>query len=85
MCSCISAQQWGAVDVEIKVSSGENTALSVLPLKPGVGQYMAIDAVLTARDFFHAYFYPSSPFTHILSKTSPNFFLHWLYLTPVPV
>ena len=45
-------------------------SLSVLPLKPGVGQYIAIHATLTARDFFLAYFYPSSPFTSIFSKTS---------------
>ena len=52
-------------------------SLTVLPLKPGVGQYIAIPATLTARDFFFAYFYPSSPFTCIFSKTSPNFFLCW--------
>ena len=36
-------------------------SLNVLPLKPGVGQHIAIHATLTARDFFLAYFYPSSP------------------------
>ena len=59
--------------------------LNVLPFKPGAGQYIAIHATLTARDFFLAYFYPSSPFTCILSKTSPGFVLCWLWLTPVPV
>ena len=34
-------------------------SLNVLPIKPGVGQYIAIHATLTARDFFLAYFYPS--------------------------
>ena len=34
-------------------------SLNVLPLKPGVGQYVAIHATLTARDFFRVYFYPS--------------------------
>ena len=47
--------------------------LNVLPLQPGVGQCIAIHAMLTARDFFLAYFYPSRPFTCIFSKTSPNF------------
>ena len=56
-----------------------------LLLKPGVGQFTAIHATLTARDFFLPYFYPSGPFTCIFSKTSPNFFLRWLWLTPVPV
>ena len=32
-------------------------SLNVLPLKPGVGQYIAIHAKLTASDFFLAYFY----------------------------
>ena len=52
-------------------------SLNVLPFKPGVGQYIAIHSTLTAREFFLAYFYPSSPFTCIFSKTSPNFFLCW--------
>ena len=49
-------------------------SLKVLPLKPGVGQYIAIHATLTATDFFLAYFYPSSPPTCIFSKASPDFF-----------
>ena len=49
-------------------------SLHVLPLKPGVGQYIAIHATLTARDFFLACLYPSGPFTCISSKTSPDFF-----------
>ena len=38
-------------------------SLNVLPFKPGVGQYIAIHATLTARDFFLASFYPSGPFS----------------------
>ena len=60
-------------------------SLNVLPFTLGVGQYIAIHAKLTARDFFLAYFYPSGPVTCIFSKTSPDFFLCWLCLTPVPV
>ena len=37
----------------------------------GVGQYIAIQATLTARDFFLAHFYPSCPFTCILLKPLP--------------
>ena len=48
-------------------------SLNILPLKPGVGQYTAIYATLTARDFFLAYFYPSGSFTCTFSKTSPDF------------
>ena len=53
-------------------------SLNVLPLKSGVGQYIAIHATFTARDFFLVYFYLSGPFTCIFSKTSPIFFLCWL-------
>ena len=60
-------------------------SLNVLPLKSGVGQNIAIHATLTARNFFLAYFYPSGPFTCIFSKTSHNFFLCWLWLSPDPV
>ena len=56
-------------------------SLNALPLKPGVGQYIAIHATLTARDFFLAYFYTSGPFICIFSKTSPDFSLCWLWLT----
>ena len=59
-------------------------SLMVLPLKPGVGLYIAMHATLTARDSFLTYFYPSGPFTCIFSKTSPEFFLCWLWLTPGP-
>ena len=48
--------------------------LNVLPLKPWVGQYIVIHATLTAQNFFLAYFYPSGPFTCIVSKTSSDFF-----------
>ena len=55
-------------------------SLKVLPVKPGVGQHVAIHATLTARDFFLANFYPSGPFTCFIyfiffNKTSPEFFL----------
>ena len=38
-----------------------------------------------ARDFFLANFYSSGPFNCIFSKTSLEFFLCWLWPTPVPV
>ena len=49
--------------------------LNVFPLKPGVGQYIAIHATLTARDFFLAYFY--------LPVHSPAFFPKHLPIFPV--
>ena len=63
----------GAADAEIEVPYGENTELNVLPLKPGVGQHIAIHATLTDRDFFLTYFYVSGPFTCTFSKASPDF------------
>ena len=48
--------------------------LNVLPLKPGVGQYMAIHATLTARDFFLAKFYSSGLFTSCFFLFFPNTF-----------
>ena len=70
-----TAPQWRAADAEIKVPSVENTELKRSPLKPGVGQYIAVHATLTAREFFLAYFYPSGPFICIFSKPSPDFFV----------
>ena len=46
-------------------------SLNALPLKLGVGQYIAIRNTLTARDFFLTHFYPSGPFTCIFSKPLP--------------
>ena len=71
----LTQPQWGSADAEIKVPSGENTELKRSPFKPGVGQYIAIHATLTARDFFLAYSTLPGPFTCILSKTSPDFSL----------
>ena len=63
---------WEAADAEIKVPLDENTELKVLPLRPGVGQYIAMHATLTARDFFLTNFYPSGPFTcFFLPQTFP--------------
>ena len=47
--------RWGAADAEIIVSSIEITDLKVLPVKRGVGQYIAIHVTPTARDFFLSY------------------------------
>ena len=44
-----------------------------LKVFPGVGQYIAVHATLTSRDFFLAYLYPSGPFTAFLPKPLPNF------------
>ena len=81
---------WGAADAEIKVPSVENTELKRSPLKPGVGQYIAIHATLTARDFFLANFYFPVHSPALFSKTSPELLLffcvscdyHWFLCRP---
>ena len=59
---------------KLKYQLVRTQSLNVLPLKPGVGQYIPIHATLTARNFFLVYFYPSDPFTYIFSKTFRDFF-----------
>ena len=50
-------------------------SLNVLPVKPGVGQYIAIHATLTDRDFFLAYFLPFQVHSPALfSKFLPIFY-----------
>ena len=56
--------QWGAADAEIKVPSGENTEHKRSPFKAW-SRSVYRHTSLTARDFFHAHFYPSGPFTCI--------------------
>ena len=46
-------------------------SLNIHPLKPSVGQYIAIHATLTARDFFLAYFYPSVHSPALFPKPLP--------------
>ena len=58
-------------------------SLNVLPLKPGVGQYIAMHAALTTRDFFLANFLPfRSIHLHFFHQ---EFFMCQQWLTPVPV
>ena len=64
---------WAPQVQKLKSHLVRTQSLNVLPLKPGGDQYIAIHAMLTAKDFFLAYFYPSGPFTCIFSKTSPIF------------
>ena len=52
-----SFPQWRSANAEIKVPSGVRTqSLNILPLEPGVGQYIVVQATLTAMDFFLANF-----------------------------
>ena len=56
----------------------------VLPLKPGVGQYRVIhNTPTTMASLLFSILPVRSP--AFFSKTSPEFLLCWLWLTPVPV
>ena len=68
-------RSWELRTQKLKSHLVRTRSLNVLPVKPGVGQYLAIHDTLTARHFFRVYFYPSGPFTCIFSKTSPDFFV----------
>ena len=78
-------QQWGAADAEIKVPSDENKELKCSPFKTQSRSVYSLTCQAYCQGFFLTYFYPSSSFTCICSKTSPNFFLCLLWLTLVPV
>ena len=60
-------------------------SLNVLSVKPGVGQYIAIHATLTARDFFLAYSTLPVHSPAFFPKHLPILFLCWQWLTPAPV
>ena len=54
-------RSWELRTQKLKSHMVRTRSLNVPPLKPGVGQYIAIHSTLTARDFFLSYFYPHSP------------------------
>ena len=84
---------WFSVSLSVWPRSGElrtqkfkshlvrTQSLNILSLKPGVGQYIAIPATFTSRDFFLAYLYPSGPFSCIFFQNLSRFLLYWLWLT----
>ena len=73
VCSPLAPRSGDLWTHKLKSHLVRTQSLNVLPVKPGIGQYIAIHAMLTARDFFLAYFYPSGPFTCIFSKTFSDF------------
>ena len=71
----LAPRSWELQTQKLKSHLMRTQNSNVLPLKPGVGQYITMHATFTARDFFLANFYPSGPFTCIFPKTSPVYFL----------
>ena len=75
----LNPRSWELRTQKLKVPSSENTELKHYPFKAwSRSVYIAVHAMLTARDFFLAYLYPSSPFTCIFSETTPDL-LSWLW------
>ena len=73
--------QWGVVDTEIKVPSGENTGLKRSPFKAWSRSVYSHTCYTYCQGFLPCLF-PLFQSIHLhFSKTSPNFFLHWLLLT----
>ena len=70
---------------KLKSHSLRTKSIKVLPLKPGVGQYMAIHATLTAWDLFLANFLSFWSIHLHFFKTSPDSSLCWLWPTVLPV
>ena len=59
---------------KLKSHAMRTPGLKVFLLKPWVGQYIAMHATFTARDFFLTNFYPSGPFTCIFSRNLSRVF-----------
>ena len=77
--------QWGTAYAKSKDQSVENPEIKGFPFKTWSRSVKAMHDTSTAKDFFLVNFYPPEPFTCIFSKSSPDFFPYWLWLTPVPV
>ena len=80
-----STPQRRAAYVEIKVPSGENAELKRSPFKVWGRSINSSTCYAYCQGFLLAFLYPFGPFTCIFSKTSLDFILCWLWLTPVPV
>ena len=63
----IVALQWVLQIQKLKTHLWRIHSLKVLPLKPGVGQNIAMYVSSTARDFFLELIYLPGPFTFIFS------------------
>ena len=77
---CVHTRSGELRTQKLKFHLVRTESLNVFPFKPEVGQYIAIHATLTARDFFLAYFYTSGPFTCIFFQNLSRLFLCWLWL-----
>ena len=80
------APQWGAADADIKVPSGENTEFKLSPFKAWSRSVCSHTCYAYCQGFLPYLFLPVQVYSPaFFSKTSPDFFLCWLWLTPVPM
>ena len=78
--------QWAAADAEMKVPSGKNTELIHSPFQAWSRSVYSNTCYPYCQEFLSYLFLPfRSNHLHFFSKTSPNLFLCWLWLTLVPV
>ena len=86
-CECVSlvAPQWGAADAEVKVPSGENTELKRSPFEAWSRSAYSHTCYAYCQGFLPGLFLPIRSIHLHFFQTSPDFFLCWLWLTPVPV
>ena len=84
-CAYHISPQWGTADAEIKVPSRENTERKRSPFKAWSRSVYCHTCYAYYQEFLPCLFLPFWSIHLHFSKTSPDFFLHWLWLTPVPV
>ena len=70
---------------KFKVPSDENTDLKRSPFKAWSRSVYSHTCYAFCQGFLLCLFVPFGSFTCIFSKTSPDVFLCWLWLTPIPV
>ena len=80
---CAGTSQWGAADAEIKVPSRENTKLKRSPFKAWSRSVYSHTCYAYCQGFLSCLLICTLPVhsSAFFSKTSPDFFLCWLWLT----
>ena len=77
--------QLGAADAEIKVPSGQNTEHKCSPFKAWSMSVYSHACYAYCQGLLPCLFLPSRSIHLHFSKTSPNYFLCWLWLTQFPM
>ena len=79
-CALTYALHWGAADAETEVQSCENTELKRSPFKDWSRSVYSHTCYAYCQEFLPRLFLPfQSIHMHFFPKTSPDFFLRWLW------